>query len=255
MRKFKTWRDPYGNGYSTCRPAEITIIEGLTVLVGCNGAGKTTLLHNIEESLHKDKIPVKMFNNLDGGGFSADYFFFNGDSAMGAALLTSSEGESIRLRVGEHASKIFNFLKTGKYRKDDRMEALADTFRSFGNAEEKKEEKLSNERWLLFDATDSGYSVDNIIELKDLFKLMFEDAKKFHAELYIVIAANEYELANGEDCFDVNRGKYIRFSDYSDYRKFILDSRKRKEQRIERAAQKEEKKKHNGEKIGTNHVS
>ena len=39
-RKIKTWRDPCGEGFSTCRKAEIEIFPGTTVLVGCNGAGK-----------------------------------------------------------------------------------------------------------------------------------------------------------------------------------------------------------------------
>ena len=47
-RIINTWRDPYDEGFSTCRPKQIVIRSGMTVLVGCNGAGKTTLLHNIQ---------------------------------------------------------------------------------------------------------------------------------------------------------------------------------------------------------------
>ncbi len=50
-RKIKTWRDPYGEGFNTCKKREIEIEPGLTVLVGCNGAGKTTMLHNVAEEL------------------------------------------------------------------------------------------------------------------------------------------------------------------------------------------------------------
>lgn len=39
-RIINTWRDPYDEGFSTCRLKQITIKSGLTVLVGCNGAGK-----------------------------------------------------------------------------------------------------------------------------------------------------------------------------------------------------------------------
>jgi hypothetical protein len=35
-RTFKTWRDPYDEGFSTCRKKEIEIKPGVTVLVGCN---------------------------------------------------------------------------------------------------------------------------------------------------------------------------------------------------------------------------
>lgn len=54
MLKIKTWRDPYDAGFSTTRPKEISINEGLTVLVGCNGAGKTTLLMNIKDQCRTD---------------------------------------------------------------------------------------------------------------------------------------------------------------------------------------------------------
>ena len=92
------------------------------------------------------------------------------------------------------------------------------------------------------DAVDSGYSVDNVGSLKeDFFQVVLEDAKKEGIELYIVIAANEYELARGESCMDVMNGKYLTFRDYEDYRKFILNSRKRKEKRMEAADKKMEK--------------
>lgn len=52
-RVINTWRDPYDEGFSTCRPKQITIKSGLTILVGCNGSGKTTLLHNIQSELKK----------------------------------------------------------------------------------------------------------------------------------------------------------------------------------------------------------
>lgn len=55
-RVINTWRDPYDEGFSTCRLKQITIKSGLTVLVGCNGAGKSTLLRNIKSELKKRKI-------------------------------------------------------------------------------------------------------------------------------------------------------------------------------------------------------
>ena len=250
MRKFKIWKDPYCHGWDTCIADEIEIKEGLTVIVGCNGAGKTTLLQNIEDELVDNKVPVKLFNNLNSGGYSAEEAFFNDDIEFGAALMTSSEGESISLRLGQHASKLHNFLRTGKYKKNDRIEAFAEALRSFGDNSDDKPEIVSNERWLLFDATDSGYSIDNIIELKDLFTIIEKDAERCNVELYIVISANEYELANGENCFDVHEGKYIRFKDYDDYRQYIINSRKIKEQRYEKPSKRGEDRSH-GEKGDT----
>ena len=75
-------------------------------------------------------------------------------------------------------------------------------------------------------------SVDSIVEVKALFQQILDDYKDSDKQLYIIIAANEYELARNTDCFDVNAGKYIRFKDYEEYRNFIIGSRKRKEERI-----------------------
>ena len=62
-RKIKTWKDPYDEGFSTCRRKEIEINPGVTVLVGCNGAGKSTLLHNIRDELKKEMD--KMIKAMD----------------------------------------------------------------------------------------------------------------------------------------------------------------------------------------------
>ena len=50
---------------------------------------------------------------------------------------------------------------------------------------------------------------------------------------YIVVSANEYEMANNENCLDVCKGKYIKFKDYDEYKEFILESRKIKDSRCQ----------------------
>ena len=103
------------------------------------------------------------------------------------------------------------------------------------------EKIISNVRILLFDAVDSGMSVDAVIEIKALFDTMMQDAAKMGIELYLIISANEYELARGSQCFDVNTGKYLTFADYEEYRDFIIKSRTKKEIRNKRAAERNEK--------------
>lgn len=228
MVQIKTWRDPYDSGFSPTRPTNINIEEGLTVLVGCNGAGKTTLLHNIKEEMKKQNIPCNLYDNLrDGGSNSISEAFYYGDTGIGACLWTASEGEAIKINFGRGSSKIKGFLKDGFY--DSRSNRFA---RLFSDKTEVKE--IGNKRVLLFDAVDSGLSVDSIIEVKKVFDLIIEDAKQLGVEVYIIISANEYELARQSNCFDVNEGKYIKFNDYEDYRKFIIKSREKKEKRIEK---------------------
>ena len=84
----------------------------------------------------------------------------------------------------------------------------------------------------MLDAIDSGLSVDNVIEYKELlFKTILEDCKKRGIEVYIIVSANEYELARGEKCFDVQNCEYVDIPDYETYRKLIINSRKYKNKR------------------------
>lgn len=211
----------------------IEIKPGITVLAGCNGIGKTTLLHQIESFLKKENIPCLMFDNLhDGGQNSISYHASLDDFATMSTLMCSSEGESIYINISNLAARLGNFVKTGDNSKNDKYEKLARAIESLVNEEKepKKEVKIPDERWILLDAIDSGFSVDNIVDLKeDLFKTILE--YNFGNEIYIVISANEYELCRGEQCFDVYNGKYITFKDYEDYRDFILRSREWKEKR------------------------
>ena len=233
----KTWRDPYDAGFTPTRPKEIELKTGLTVLVGCNGAGKSTLLLNIKESCKINNIPCLSYNNLtDGGSNALSGVFFDGDFNEGAYLWSSSEGECIKANLGRKAKIFQEFINKGII--NDRAHRFA---RAFSDIEDK--EVKSNDRVFLFDAVDSGLSVDSIVEIKDLFDIIMDDFKDSDKNIYIVIAANEYELARNCECFDVNTGKYIRFKDYEDYRTFILRSRKKKEDRIEKQIAWQEKQK------------
>jgi len=232
--QIKTWRDPYDAGFSPTTPTEITINPGLTVLVGCNGAGKTTLLHNIKDVCRDSNTPCHLFDNLSDGGNNAWGFLLGGgtefegdDYGLGGLLFSSSEGESIKVNIGRQSTKYKEFLRTGYFK--NKSHNFAKIFH-----DDMPDIVNSNVRILLFDATDSGMSIDAICEIKALFKLVLEDAAKLNLETYIIISANEYELCRNENCFDVNTGKYVTFKDYEDYRKFIIGSRKKKEKRIEK---------------------
>ena len=237
MFTFKTWRDPYDEGFNTCSAREVTLNEGLTVLVGCNGCGKTTMLHNLRAVLKKEKIPFIEYDNLKkGGSNSIERAMYYNNFTFGATAMCSSEGEVIRMNIASLASTLRNFLQSGKT--GDLSERMASIF-----WDEEDEPITTNKRFILLDAIDSGFSVDNVVELKrDLFDLILEDAKDKY-EVYIVVSANEYELANGVQCLDVTNGKYITFKDYEDYKKFILKSREKKDKRDEKARLKEERKK------------
>ena len=231
-RIFATWRDPYNEGFSTCRKRKIEILPGITVLVGCNGAGKSTLLHNIESELKKDKIPYFQHNNESNGKSNLiSEAALNDDFGLVATSMCSSEGENISYRLGLIASRLKKFIETGDCK--DRWDRLADTMKKLVDDDyEEKENEIPNERWILLDAMDSGFSIDNVIEMKDLFELVYNHAKSIGIEVYIVISANEFELARNMRCFDVMTGKYVWFGeDYEKFREFIIKSREKKDKR------------------------
>lgn len=221
MYTLKTWRDPYDEGFNVCSKKEIQFQEGLTVLVGCNGYGKTTTLHNLRERLRKEDIPWFEFDNqTQGRKTTMDSALYNGNFGLLSSLVVSSEGECISVSFGAVLGQLNEFIKTGKNKQN-----------MFANFFGDEEEVTSNQRFILLDAVDSGYSIDNVIDLKRVFDLIIENAKKQGKEIYIIISCNEYELANGENCMDIGNGKYIRFKDYDDYKKFIMKTREKKDKR------------------------
>lgn len=229
-RKFKVIKRYYDEDYDLYKKRSITINEGLTVLVGCNGSGKTTLLHQIKEQLKKENIPFISFDNLkEGGSRAISSAGFYGDFSFMSAALSSSEGESIVLAISKLASTLRHFVHTGESltERDRFSQSFIKALRK-DETDEKKE--IPNERWILLDAVDSGLSVDNVVDLKELlFKAILED--NYDGDIYIVVSANEYELCRGSNCFDVYNGKYVKFSNYERYRNFILKSREIKEAR------------------------
>ena len=204
--KFEIIRDYYNEKEYIYNKKNIELEEGLTVLVGCNGSGKSTLLRQIKDLCKKQDIPYYYFDNLTEGGSNArEKAGFYGDTMFLAQSLCSSEGENINLNMTNCANKIGKFVRNNKSAK-----------------------KI----FILLDAIDSGLSIDYIIELKkDLFNTILSDASKKGIETYIIISANEYEMARNEKCFLIPNMTYKTFKNYDEYRDFIIESRNKKNKR------------------------
>lgn len=207
-RTFRFTRDPYEDKDYIYNKATFTFEPGVTVLVGCNGSGKTTLLKHIENKVKNDKNSILVkYNNLhDGGSNAISKAGFYGDMSLMATLVNSSEGESIMTNLNTIAAQIGRAVRENKDNNKD--------------------------LFILLDAIDSGFSVDNILDLKEyLFETILKDCNE-KRDVYIICSANEYELCNGEKCFDVQNAKYMEFKNYEEYREFILNSRKNKDKRF-----------------------
>ena len=233
-RVFKTWRDPYDRGFSVNK-REIEIEEGLTILVGCNGYGKSTLLKNIRDTLEEKEIPCYDYDNqVDSPIDNKDQFLFGPNSDLGilSTIMQSSEGENISIGMHLEASHFRNFIKTGISKKQHKYNAFAAIFDN--EADYIEDEVKYKERWFLFDSIDSGYSINNVINVKELFHYIINDAKKDGYTVYILVSANAYEFANnGEKCLDPVTGKYMTFKDYEEYKKYILKTFDKKMKREE----------------------
>ena len=181
-----------------------TFESGVTVLVGCNGSGKSTLLRQIDYNLRRENIP-HIFHDADKDDArrKREEAIYYDDISFISVSLCSSEGENI-----------YNVLN--------------DVVKEMGRLTRRNPD--AKELWFLFDALDSGLSIDAIAELKtDLFQFVIEQNPD--KDVYIIVSANGYEFANGERCYDVANCKEITFKDYDDYRKFILKSKEQKNKR------------------------
>ena len=85
----------------------------------------------------------------------------------------------------------------------------------------------------MLDAIDSGMSVDEISEIRDMFlDTVIPDAKNaFDVDLYIVVAANNYEWCSDDRIHNINitNGSELKFTNYEDYKNYILKSRQTKD--------------------------
>ena len=203
-KTFNISRDYYEEGKMIFKKKTCTLESGITVLVGCNGSGKSTLLKQIAFTLKKDGIPYVFHDaNKDDSQAGMNDAMFRGNFGFVAALMTSSEGENIRNMMAGVAKEMGRL--------------------TVQNPDAK-------ELWFLFDALDSGLSIDAIAEMKtDFFQFVIDQNPD--KDVYIIASANGYEFANGERCYDVANCKEVTFKDYNDYRKFILKSREQKNKR------------------------
>lgn len=206
MKTFKLIQKPYDDKIKIFKKKEVTIKSGVTVLVGCNGYGKTSFLKCIKESLKNEGLEYIYYDNLhDGGHNSISKAFFNQDFTFGATAFCSSEGEQIAMNLDKLSKNIAWYMK---------------------------QTPDQNELFILLDAIDSGFSVDNVQEIKKyLFAPIAEFCAKIGKTVYIIVSANEFELVRGERCFDVYNGNYREFKSYNAYKNFILRTRNIKDER------------------------
>lgn len=199
MRQFTVHDD-----FNLYKKHTFTFERGVTCLVGKNGSGKSTLLRSIKRQLEKDGIPYYHYDNYNEGGASAKskYGFHNKFDLLATAMF-SSEGQQIMLNYGETLQRIGGFIRK--------------------NLREGKKEM-----YILLDALDSGLDISNIREIRHVFNLMLEEGRD--ADIYIIVAANTFEMVKDLPCVAVSTSTHYVFKEYGEFADFICGrtSKKRK---------------------------
>lgn len=228
-RNFRFHKDVYDKGVNIYKKGSATIHPGITVLVGCNGSGKTTLMRIIREKLERNKIPLIYYNNLsDGDTNSMQEALMSGNMKFLIESSLSSEGERIVLNLRKVINQIVHFIKNGTLKKSSSVALMEALRRASGISDTDESDNVPDELWILIDAADSGLSIDNIIDLKFVLNQAILD-NRTGTTFYIIVSCNEYEMCDGEQCFDVQKMKYVSIKSYSKFKKVILDSRKYKD--------------------------
>ena len=223
-------RCPYEKGDILFLKGSVKIPEGLTVITGCNGSGKSTLLDIIEKRYkgNDDWYIVSHREKEDGRGNSVSSYLYMGDYRAIASVFEASEGESV---FRNYANKVYQEIA-----------AFRDTKITSRNPEEiglfrYKYIRMDKAKNLLviLDGIDSGVSLDMTIDIKNFLHTILEDLHIRIPEvpIYILVSSNSWEFCEGERCLDARSLNFKKFSSYEEYRKYILDSRKKKEHRLE----------------------
>ena len=69
---------------------------------------------------------------------------------------------------------------------------------------------------------DSGLSINNILQLKNVLEFMVADAKRKKIKFYVVVSANTFALARNARCIDVATGAKKVFLTYSQFEDFVV---------------------------------
>ena len=201
----------------------VVIEDGLTVLVGCNGSGKSTLLQIIKEQLKAEKIPCLLYDNLrQGGSFALQNSLDNSNIELMASLIGASEGEAISINLMNFSNELRKFIETGL--------TPDSKWANFWSNKKQPTKVKTNKRFILFDALDSGLSIDQVKDLKEyILHNLINTTKQANIDLNIVVVANEYELCRGEKCLCASECSYVDINSYESYEKVIMQTRKYKD--------------------------
>lgn len=225
--EFKIDKNPYDRQLFT---NDTLVLEpnSISCLVGCNGTGKTTVVSYVEKRLHKlhaEEIKSTPYSGLEKALAKSlganepqnDKNLYYVDFSKHTET-AGSETDSFILRA------TVSYSSTGEgvsYRLGQMLKLLG------GSINKIKNQNASI--FIFFDDCDAGTSLDKIIEIKQVFSLITDHCKEMNVTYYILATANSFEMCRDLDCISVHDFKHIKFTDYEDYKRFVLESAVNKE--------------------------
>ncbi len=174
--------------------SRICLHPGINVLAGANGTGKSTTCRIIEDQLspYTKDIRVLDFDGRHRKNRQKDIW------------------EHLESRCRSEGQDFFK-------------ESLEWILREVKHALAHDPKEMAH--MMILDGIDSGLSIDMLDDLHRFLRTFSER----HPDLYIVIAANAFELVQDERAIDVISGSVKRFVNYNSYKNFIRRSRERSE--------------------------
>lgn len=211
MTEIRISRNPYDDKHPLYSRSQISLREGVTVIIGCNGAGKTTLLRQLADILHRES-PASTIVNIDANSET--------DRLMGGGLTQQSFIRSLTMKFESEGSR--------------RWYAVADRFSDIGEAV--RDENLSD-LWVFIDGFDSGVDISGVNLMFDtLDEQVLPELHRRGIPLHVVMSATTYEPVRYAQTHDgtiigIPTLRPIRFHGYEDWRDWTLTNAKQVEKR------------------------
>lgn len=205
-------------------------------LVGCNGSGKTTVIEKMTQFLKyagaKDISETKEFNPMSGFMSSLrkeekkpNAYFMSFDK--GARFVSTDKDGTNSWLYKVDMDKIFGTMSSNGESVVRRLNGALKAIKICIDKCLKEQVPL----WIFIDDVDAGTSIDVICELKENLVYVNEHLNKHNLEHYIIVTSNSFEFARDLDCLYVRDMSPIKFTQYEEFKEFVLKTRKEKEKR------------------------
>lgn len=213
-------RDWWCDGVPLFGSGFVSVLTGVTSLVGCNGAGKTTLMDQIARQVEgrgDGSVVIRFDAKEEPRKRLGEFGYRSGDDELVtdvAGILSSSEGEGMSFGV----NKLMR-----------RLGAIVG------------DEQGTSDIWLFADAVDSGMDAPMLRQLMDVLKLVSKDMTERGRRFYALVASNSFECARYDRCLCVPSLEYEDFDAYDEWYGFIERTAKEKDDRYKRINAKKRK--------------